>query len=131
MGGGVGHLVLSGPGLLALPVAAAASFSPAAPLPGGPVAVAGGAQSGSATVGALAGTAGGPGAAALVPPERGRGMLGPLLFARGFSAPFAVEGVAVSSLGNALLHHTRGLTEILGGLIILLGLLFIGLFDRF
>ena len=177
MGGGVGHLVLSGPVLLAIPVAAAAgavtflspcclplvpgylayltgmsgasatagrrpaaadqpapaaaSFSPAAALAGGPVAVAGGAQSGSATVGALAGTAGGPGAAALVPPERGRVMLGTLLFVLGFSALFAVEGVAVSSLGNALLHHTRGLTEILGGLIILLGLLFIGLFDRF
>src|ERR1700722_12336887 len=66
------------------PAPAAASFSPAAALAGGPVAVAGGAQSGSATVGALAGTAGGPGAAALVPPESGRGLLGTLLLVLGF-----------------------------------------------
>jgi len=58
-------------------------------------------------------------------------MLGTLLFILGFSALFAVEGVAVASLGYSLRLHTAGLTQILGVLIIILGLLFIGLFDRF
>ena len=58
-------------------------------------------------------------------------MLGAVLFVLGFSALFAVEGVAASSLGYTLRGHTVGLSQILGGLIIALGLLFIGIFDRF
>ena len=58
-------------------------------------------------------------------------MLGTLLFVLGFSALFAVEGVAAAGIGDTLLTHAKGLTQILGGLIIVLGLLFIGLFDRF
>jgi cytochrome c-type biogenesis protein len=64
-------------------------------------------------------------------PSRSRVMLGALLFVLGFSALYAVEGVAVAGIGGTLTEHRAGLTQILGGLIILLGLLFIGLFDRF
>jgi cytochrome c-type biogenesis protein len=168
--GGLEHLILSGPVLLAMPVAAVAGaitfLSPCClPLvPGylsyltgmsgsavaGPaaepatepalalspaVAVAS-ASAGTATSGAAlpAGQASAPGkaipaaAATLV---RSRVMLGTLLFILGFSALFAVEGVTAASLGYTLRQHTEGLTQILGGLIIVLGLLFIGLFDRF
>lgn len=58
-------------------------------------------------------------------------MLGTLLFVLGFSVLFAVEGIAVSSIGDALLTHADGLSKILGGVIILLGLMFMGAFDRF
>jgi len=61
----------------------------------------------------------------------GRVMLGTLLFVLGFSALFAVEGVAVSSIGDTLTLHAGGLSRILGGIIILLGLMFMGAFDRF
>jgi cytochrome c-type biogenesis protein len=64
-------------------------------------------------------------------PARSRVMLGALLFVLGFSALYAVEGVAVAGVGGTLTVHREGLAQILGGLIILLGLLFIGLFDRF
>jgi cytochrome c-type biogenesis protein len=58
-------------------------------------------------------------------------MLGTLLFVIGFSALFAVEGVTVSSIGDALASHAAGLSKILGCVIILLGLMFMGAFDRF
>jgi cytochrome c-type biogenesis protein len=58
-------------------------------------------------------------------------MLGALLFVLGFSVLYALEGVAVAGVGGTLTVHRAGLSQILGGLIILLGLLFIGLFDRF
>jgi len=67
----------------------------------------------------------------VVAPVRSRVMLGTLLFILGFSALFAVEGVSVASLGDTLRVHSAGLTQALGALIIVLGLLFIGLFDRF
>jgi cytochrome c-type biogenesis protein len=174
MGGGVEHLVLSGPVLLAIPVALAAgavtflspcclplvpgylayltgmsgtavparaeasaepvpaagpSLSPAAAMAIGPAVAVRGAQpvpAGPSAAADRADVAGVP-----EPPARGRVLLGTLLFVLGFSVLFAVEGVAVSSVGDTLLNHTRGLTEVLGGLIIVLGLLFIGLFDRF
>ena len=64
-------------------------------------------------------------------PARSRVMLGALLFVLGFSVLYALEGVAVAGVGGTLTVHRAGLSQILGGLIILLGLLFIGLFDRF
>jgi cytochrome c-type biogenesis protein len=170
--GGFEHLILSGPVLLAMPVAAAAGaitfLSPCClPLIPGYIAYLTG-MSGSAVssrrenatsqVLAPAGAAAtaGPGSLALAggigpavaapgastaaagaidapptAPAPGRVMLGALLFIVGFSALFAVEGAAASSLGDSLRWHTEGLSQILGGLIIVLGLLFIGLFDRF
>ena len=61
----------------------------------------------------------------------GRTMLGTLLFVLGFSLVFATEGLAFGSLGLVLQRHSAGLTQVLGALTIVLGLLFAGVFDRF
>ncbi|MBO0823517.1 MAG: sulfite exporter TauE/SafE family protein [Actinobacteria bacterium] len=165
MSGGIGQLILSGPVLLAIPVAAAAGgvtfLSPCVlPLVPGYLSYLTG-MSGTAAAGrgpaqvsaAALVAAGGPvtakheavelgagGAAAIAPqpgtsalapvlPPRGRVMLGTLLFILGFSVLFTLEGVAAGSLGGAL--QREWLSRVLGGLVILLGLLFIGMFDRF
>jgi cytochrome c-type biogenesis protein len=157
--GGVEHLILSGPVLLAIPVAAAAGavtfLSPcvlplvpgylsyltgmsgtsvasrgrsAALVPASALVAASGAAPASPEPGA-----GGPDDEAAIPvpglPPRGRVMTGTLLFILGFSVLFALEGVAVATVGDAL--QREWLTRVLGGLVILLGLLFIGMFDRF
>ena len=159
MSGGVDHLILSGPVLLAIPVAAAAGavtfLSPCVlPLVPGylsyltgmsgtsatrqdsspaPVPATALVAAGAASAAGSEAEAGGPdGTAAITPPAlppRGRIMLGTLLFILGFSVLFALEGVAVASLGSAL--QREWLTRVLGGLVIVLGLLFIGMFDRF
>jgi cytochrome c-type biogenesis protein len=171
--GGVEHLILSGPVLLAIPVAAAAGavtfLSPcclplvpgylsyltgmsgtaaagrldAGPVPAAALARAGTSAAAVAPIGAAAAqhavdpaadavaAAATPAIPALTRPTRARVVLGTLLFVLGFSVLFALEGVTVASVGDALLRHREGLTQVLGGLIILLGLLFIGLFDRF
>jgi cytochrome c-type biogenesis protein len=166
--GGLDHLILSGPVLLAMPVAAAAGaitfLSPCClPLvPGylgyltgmsgaaadGPPAeqATGPARALSSAVAAASAGTGGPALAASQPaavpgpaaipassaiPLRSQVMAGTLLFILGFSALYAVEGAAVGSLGYALRLHAAGLTQILGGVVIVLGLLFLGLFDRF
>jgi len=173
MGGGIGHLVLSGPLILAVPVAAAAGavtfLSPCVlPLvPGylsyvagmsgvdaqasvatgdaGPAGTGGAAISVGATgTGGAAGpgrpAAGGSGGGTAVKapattmaagPGRPRTVAGTALFVLGFSAVFATEGVAFGGLGSVLRTHVAGLTQILGGLTIILGLLFAGVFDRF
>jgi cytochrome c-type biogenesis protein len=71
-----------------------------------------------------------PLAAAAVPP-RGRVVAGTALFVLGFSVVFVAYGAALGGLGHLLTGHARVLTQILGGLTILLGLLFAGAFDRF
>jgi cytochrome c-type biogenesis protein len=170
--GGLDHLILSGPVLLAMPVAAAAGaitfLSPCClPLVPGylsyltgmsgsgatqPAAEPARALSSAVATATAGGGAGGavllapgqavrppetsaspsaPTTAAAPAPVRSRVMAGTLLFILGFSALFAVEGVTAASLGDTLRLHAVGLTQILGGLIIVLGLLFIGLFDRF
>jgi cytochrome c-type biogenesis protein len=193
MGGGIGHLVLSGPLILAVPVAAAAGAvtflspcvlplvpgylsyvagmsgvdaqaSPAAgdgrPAGTGSTATAGGtvaagsmaatdraaaagstvATSSTAATSSPAPGAGGsgggtavkaPAATVAASPGRSRTVTGTALFVLGFSAVFATEGVAFGGLGSVLRTHIAGLTQILGGLTIILGLLFAGVFDRF
>ena len=64
-------------------------------------------------------------------PGRPRAVVGTALFVLGFSVVFASEGVAFGGLGGVLRAHAAGLTQILGGITILLGLLFAGVFDRF
>jgi cytochrome c-type biogenesis protein len=64
-------------------------------------------------------------------PAKGRAVAGTALFIVGFSLVFAIYGLAVGGLGQLLRAHTTGLTQVLGGLTILLGLLFAGAFDRF
>jgi cytochrome c-type biogenesis protein len=193
MGGGIGHLVLSGPLILAVPVAAAAGAvtflspcvlplvpgylsyvagmsgvdaqaSPAAgdgrPAGTGSTATAGStvaagsmaatdraaaagstvATSSTAATSSPAPGAGGsgggtavkaPAATVAASPGRPRTVTGTALFVLGFSAVFATEGVAFGGLGSVLRTHIAGLTQILGGLTIILGLLFAGVFDRF
>jgi cytochrome c-type biogenesis protein len=161
MSGGVAHLITSGPVLLAIPVAAAAGAitflspcclplvpgylsyvtgmtgtaadapSPAGATPGVPAET-------PADIAAGGGGAHGGGAVAVTaapvrvrPQPRSRVMLGTLLFVLGFSVLYAFEGVMVSSVGDALQVHAHVLTKILGVVIILLGLMFLGAFDRF
>lgn len=175
MNGGVEQLVVSGPLLLAIPVAAAAGaitfLSPcvlplvpgylsyltgmsgtavrnrqpgaAAPAPAAsapmasvsagsmvpPADIARTPAGNSPEAAPAAGT--GQPAAAAGSASRGRVLAGTALFVLGFSALFASYGVAFGSIGAVLRSHERGFAQILGCLIILLGLLFAGVFDRF
>jgi cytochrome c-type biogenesis protein len=65
------------------------------------------------------------------PAGKGRAVAGTVLFVVGFSLVFAVYGLAIGGLGQLLRAHNTGLTQVLGGITILLGLLFAGAFDRF
>jgi len=65
------------------------------------------------------------------PAPRARVVAGTALFVLGFSIVFVAYGAALGGLGHLLTGHARLLTRILGGLTILLGLLFAGVFDRF
>ena len=156
MSGGAGQLVMSGPLLLAVPVAAAAGaitfISPCClPLvPGYLAYVAGMSGLGTGGAGASALSLPRPGDAAGRPQAsgrvtatlaeatgpaaragpRGRAVAGTALFVLGFSALFASYGAAFAGLGEVLLTHQRGLVQVLGGLTIVLGLLFAGLLDR-
>jgi cytochrome c-type biogenesis protein len=155
------QLVTSGPLILALPVAAAAGavtfLSPCClPLvPGylsfvtgmagaggsapGPVPPAAPGSSAAAATADESGVADGSGVAVAAPPlpataavpPRGRVVAGTALFVLGFSVVFVAYGAALGGLGHLLTGHARALTQVLGGLTILLGLLFAGAFDRF
>ena len=169
MMGGIGHLVDSGPLLLAMPVALAAGavtfLSPCClPLvPGylsyltgmsGTAARAPEAAAAGAAATPVAGQAAGAGGATLtVPvapapvasapiaaapagsglavPAKGRAVLGTLLFVLGFSVVFAIEALALSTAALTLRDDEQVLTRILGAVIIALGLMFVGAFDRF
>ena len=72
-----------------------------------------------------------PLAATVAVPPRGRVVAGTALFVLGFSVVFVAYGAALGGLGHLLTGHARVLTQVLGGLTILLGLLFAGVFDRF
>lgn len=150
------QLVTSGPLLLALPVAAAAgavtflspcclplvpgylSFvtgmagagGPSSPAEPASVPAAAGAAAGVAPASGVAVAAPPLAATAAVPP-RGRVVAGTALFVLGFSVVFVAYGAAVGGLGHLLTGHARVLTQVLGGVTILLGLLFAGAFDRF
>ena len=156
---GIGQLVTSGPLILALPVAAAAgavTFLSPCCLPLVPgylsfvtgMAGASGAQQPAPAAGYQAASAGESGVAdgsgvaiaarpvaATVPAAprgpRGRVVAGTALFVLGFSVVFVAYGAALGGLGHLLTGHARLLTQILGGLTVLLGLLFAGAFDRF
>ncbi len=164
---GVGQLVMNGPLVLAVPVAAAAGaitfISPcclplipgylsyvtgmsgsdsegsraqaASSHPAGDEAATGPRQTGARTVTIPRNTptapaASGTAAGAPARPARGRALAGTALFVLGFSALFASYGAAFGGLGEVLLAHQRGLIQVLGGLTILLGLLFAGVLDR-
>ena len=111
-----------------VPAASAAGASAAgAPATGAP---ASGAPASGAPVSGVAVAAPPLAATAAVPP-RGRVVAGTALFVLGFSVVFMAYGAALGGLGHLLTGHARVLTQVLGGLTILLGLLFAGAFDRF
>ena len=127
----VGSVVASGPLILAIPVAAAAGavtfLSPCClPLIPGYLSYVTG-MSGADAQQAESAEAGQTGE----PAGRGRTVAGAALVVLGFSALFAAYGAAFGGLGSVLLTHQRGLTQVLGVVTIVLGLLFAGLFDRF
>jgi len=151
----VTQFVASGPLILALPVAAAAGavtfLSPCClPLvPGYLSFVTGMAGAGEPPAAAPSPRAAavtapdGSGVAVAAPPlpaisvalpprsPRGRVVAGTALFVLGFSVVFVAYGAALGGLGHLLTGHARLLTQILGGLTIVLGLLFAGVLDRF
>ena len=151
----VTQLVTSGPLILALPVAAAAgavTFLSPCCLPlvpgylsfvtgmaGADGTAPGPGSSAAATAAGGAGVTDGSGVAVAAPPlaataavpPRGRVVAGTALFVLGFSVVFVAYGAALGGLGHLLTGHARLLTQVLGGLTILLGLLFAGAFDRF
>src|SRR5215472_5324330 len=152
---GAAQLVTSGPLILALPVAAAAGavtfLSPCClPLVPGYLSFVTG-MTGAAGSTSAAATAsvpssapgagpdlGGPAVAVAAPPlappsaaPRARVVAGTALFVLGFSVVFVAYRTALGGLGHLLTGHARLLTRVLGGLTILLGLLFAGVFDRF
>jgi cytochrome c-type biogenesis protein len=148
-------LVHSGPLLLAIPVAAAAGavtfLSPCClPLVPGYLAYITGISGADASAGgeavvtadsgadlSAAGAAGGvttrarTSAAASTQPPRGRAVAGTALFVLGFSAVFSLIGLAAGGVGHLLQSHADGITQVLGAVTIVLGLLFFGAFDRF
>lgn len=80
--------------------------------------------------GALA-TAGAAGTGTVVavrvrPQFRGRTILGAALFVLGFTAVFVSAGAAFGYAGSNLISHQRVLEQVLGSLVILLGLFFAG-----
>jgi cytochrome c-type biogenesis protein len=124
----VGSVVTSGPLILAIPIAAAAGavtfLSPCClPLVPGYLSYLTG-MSGSQVP-----QPAGPDTAIEV--SSARTVAGTALFVLGFSALFATYGVVFGSLGAALAAHQQVITRILGGLTILLGLMFAGAFERF
>lgn len=162
MSGGVGHVILSGPLIVAVPVALAAGavsfISPCVlPLVPGYLSYVTGMSGADADRSASAhkATQARPGGSATLEPvtkagtgtrapatvaarpvapaagPRGRTVAGTALFVLGFSVLFAGYGAAFGGLGAALQAHQRVLIQVLGGLTILLGLLFAGVLDRF
>jgi cytochrome c-type biogenesis protein len=143
----IGQLVSSGPLILALPVAAAAGavtfLSPCClPLVPGYLSyvtgMAGSSAAPSSEPAQASVTGNGSGVAVAAPPvtvapaaPRSRVVAGTALFVLGFSAVFVTYGAALGGLGHLLTGHARLVTQVLGGLTVLLGLLFAGVFDRF
>jgi cytochrome c-type biogenesis protein len=76
-------------------------------------------------------SAGEPPVAGSALPPRSRVVAGTALFVLGFSVLYTSYGLAFGGLGTALRAHQQVLTQILGALTIVLGLLFAGLLDRF
>jgi len=156
----VTSLVASGPLLLALPVAAAAGavtfLSPCClPLVPGYLAyitgmsgagarsaqTAAGSTADSPAARAVAAVGGsGPVAVAAAPAPvapglagvpRGRMVAGTALFVLGFSVVFALLGLVAGGISELLRSHSAVITQVLGGVTVVLGLLFSGAFDRF
>lgn len=59
-----------------------------------------------------------------------RAVTGSVLFVAGFSVVFIAEGIAVGALGEFLLTEASWLTKVIGVFTIVMGLAFMGVFDR-
>ena len=127
---GPGAAVLSGPMIVALPIAFLAGLvSFASPcvlplVPGYLGFVSGMAAGGDARGDVVRGTA--PGAPTLTEVPRARLVGGVALFVAGFTAVFVAFGVLAGSLGSALATRADLLTRVLGFVVILMGLVFLG-----
>lgn len=132
-------VVLNGPLLLAAPIALAAGalsfFSPCClPLVPGYLSFVTG------TLGADAVRAATPAQTGCHAPERlgsqhshrarARTLTGAALFVLGFAVVFTSYGAAFGSLGTLLLAHQRTLTQVLGAVTVVLGLLFAGALNK-
>jgi len=123
-----------GPASPAAPGSVPAASASAAGAPAAAASAAGASAAGASAAGAsVSGVAVAalPLAATAAVPPRGRVVAGTALFVLGFSVVFMAYGAALGGLGHLLTGHARVLTQVLGGLTILLGLLFAGAFDRF
>jgi cytochrome c-type biogenesis protein len=135
--GGLSEQVLSGSLLAALPIAALAGLvsfaSPCVlPLVPGYLSYFTGLVGSGTRAPAGATATGGGGTATAVQdrvdtrPPRGRMVLGALLFVLGFTAVFVVIGTAIGGLGRLLLVHNELITRVLGVVVIVVGLAFLG-----
>jgi cytochrome c-type biogenesis protein len=62
--------------------------------------------------------------------NRSRLFLGVLLFVAGFTAVFVTAGWVAGAVGNSLLRYDSQISRVLGGITIVLGLIFAGVFTR-
>jgi cytochrome c-type biogenesis protein len=97
--------------------------------PGAAASAAAAAAGGSGTATVTTAPAAAPGGPADAP--RGRMVAGTALFVLGFSLVFSLLGFTIGGIGELLKAHSAGITQVLGGVTVLLGLLFFGAFDRF
>ncbi len=118
-----------GPASPAAPASVPAASAPAASASAAGTSAAGASAAGAPVSGVAVAAL--PLAATAAVPPRGRVVAGTALFVLGFSVVFMAYGAALGGLGHLLTGHARVLTQVLGGLTILLGLLFAGAFDRF
>jgi cytochrome c-type biogenesis protein len=109
------------------PVPAAAQLASAQAVGAQPA----GARLAGAGAGAAPVSVSGPSVAVPAPPPRSRVVAGTALFVLGFSVLYTSYGLAFGGLGTALKAHQQILTQVLGALTIVLGLLFAGVLDRF
>jgi cytochrome c-type biogenesis protein len=129
MAAGITQTVTAGPLLLAIPIAAAAgavSFASPCCLPLVP-----------GYLSYVTGMAGTEGQAARAETQartarwiKWRTVAGAALFVVGFSAVFASYGALFGGLGTVLLTYQNIVTRVLGAMVIVLGLAFMGLLDR-
>ena len=82
-------------------------------------------------VGGFAGTGRLSGSSGAVPAQRGRLALGAALFVLGFSVVFVAFGILFGATGAALRPWLDPITRVFGVAVIILGLVFVGLFARF